>query len=44
MVGDEDYATATTDSVSGLLDAIERNAAMVAEIVASGELREPEPE
>lgn len=44
MVGDEDYAAATTESVSGLLDAIERHAAMVAEIVASGELREPEPE
>lgn len=44
MVGDEEYAAATTASVSGLLDAIERNAATVAEIVGSGELREPEPE
>lgn len=44
MVGDEDYATTTTASVSGMLDAIERNAAMVSEIVGSGELREPEAE
>lgn len=44
MVGDEDYAAATTESVSGLLDAIERNAAMVSEVVGSGELREPEAE
>ena len=44
MVGDEEYAAATTTSVSGLLDGIERNVAMVSEIVGSGELREPEPE
>jgi methenyltetrahydrofolate cyclohydrolase len=44
MVGDEEYAAATTESVSGLLDSIERNAAMVSEIVGAGELREPEPE
>jgi glutamate formiminotransferase/formiminotetrahydrofolate cyclodeaminase len=44
MVGDEEYATPTTESVSGLLDSIERNAAMVSEIVGGGELREPEAE
>ena len=44
MVGDEEYATHTTESVSGLLDSIERNAALVSEIVGGGELREPEPE
>jgi glutamate formiminotransferase/formiminotetrahydrofolate cyclodeaminase len=44
MVGDEEYATHTTESVSGLLDSIERNAAVVSEIVGGGELREPEPE
>jgi formiminotetrahydrofolate cyclodeaminase len=44
MVADEDYAAATTESVSGLLDTIERNAALVTEIVGSGELREPEQE
>lgn len=44
MVGDEDYAAASTASLSGMLDAIERNAAMVTEIVGGGELREPEPE
>jgi formiminotetrahydrofolate cyclodeaminase len=44
MVGDEDYAAATTESVSSLLESIERNAAMVAEIVGGGELREPEQE
>ena len=44
MVGDEGYATHTTESVSGLLDSIERNAALVSEIVGGGELREPEPE
>jgi hypothetical protein len=32
------------ESVSGLLDSIERNAAIVSEIVRGGELREPEPE
>jgi formiminotetrahydrofolate cyclodeaminase len=44
MVGDEEYAGATTESVSGLLDTIERNAALVTEFVGSGELREPEQE
>ena len=44
MVGDEEYAATTTASVSGLLEGIERNAAMVSEIVLGGELREPEPE
>jgi formiminotetrahydrofolate cyclodeaminase len=44
MVGDEEYSAATTQQVRGLLDAIERNAAMVSEIVGSGELREPEAE
>jgi formiminotetrahydrofolate cyclodeaminase len=44
MVGDEEYSAATTESVSGLLDSIERNAAIVSEIVGGGELREPEPE
>jgi formiminotetrahydrofolate cyclodeaminase len=44
MVADEDYAAATTESLAGLLDAIERNAAIVAEIVGGGGLREPEPE
>lgn len=44
MVGDEEYAAATTESISGLLDSIERNAATVSEIVGAGELREPEPE
>jgi formiminotetrahydrofolate cyclodeaminase len=44
MVGDEEYSATTTESVSGLLDSIERNAAIVSEIVRGGELREPEPE
>jgi len=44
MVGDEEYAAQTTTSVSGLLDSIEHNAAMVSEIVGGGELREPETE
>jgi methenyltetrahydrofolate cyclohydrolase len=44
MVGDEEYAAATTATVEGQLNRIERNAAMVSEIVGSGELREPEPE
>jgi formiminotetrahydrofolate cyclodeaminase len=44
MVGDEDYAVATTRTVEGLLDGIERNASLVTEIVRRGELREPEPE
>ena len=44
MVGDEDYATATTATVEALLDQVERNAALVSEIVGGGGLREPEPE
>jgi formiminotetrahydrofolate cyclodeaminase len=44
MVGDEEYATNTTATVEGQLNRIERNAAMVSEIVGSGGLREPEPE
>jgi formiminotetrahydrofolate cyclodeaminase len=44
MVGDEDYAVATTRAVERLLDGIERNASLVNEVVRSGELREPEPE
>lgn len=44
MVGDEDYAATTTGSLADLLDTIERDAAIVAEIVGGGELREPEPE
>ncbi len=44
MVNDEDYASATTVTVEGLLDGIERNAALVMEIVRGGGLRDPEPE
>ncbi|HUP83735.1 MAG TPA: cyclodeaminase/cyclohydrolase family protein [Candidatus Limnocylindria bacterium] len=44
MVGDEEYAVRTTASVGGMLDRIERNAAMVSEIVLGGGLRDPEPE
>ena len=44
MVGDEDYAAATIQAVEGLLDGIERNAALVTEIVRGGGLLEPEPE
>jgi formiminotetrahydrofolate cyclodeaminase len=44
MVGDEGYATTTTETLLGRLEHIERNAATVAEIVGGGELREPEPE
>lgn len=44
MVGDEDYAAATIQAVEGLLDGIERDAALVTEIVRGGGLREPEPE
>jgi methenyltetrahydrofolate cyclohydrolase len=44
MVGDEDYAAAATSTVEGQLNRIERNAAMVTEIVGSGGLRDPEPE
>ena len=44
MVGDEDYAAQTTETLDGMLDGIERNVALVAEIVGRGGLREPEPE
>jgi formiminotetrahydrofolate cyclodeaminase len=44
MVGDEDYAATTTQSLDGLLEGIERDAALVAEVVGAGSLREPEPE
>lgn len=44
MVGDEDYAATTTARVGAMLDDIERNAAMVSEIVGGGELRDPEAE
>jgi formiminotetrahydrofolate cyclodeaminase len=44
MVGDEEYAAATTATIEGQLNTIERNAAMVSEIVGGGGLREPEPE
>ena len=44
MVGDEDYAATTTATVEGQLNRIERNAALVSEIVGGGELREPEAE
>ena len=44
MVGDEHYAGAATAAVDGMLDSIERAAAIVAEIVGGGGLREPEPE
>jgi formiminotetrahydrofolate cyclodeaminase len=44
MVGDEDYAAATIQAVEGLLDGIERDAALVTEIVRGGGLLEPEPE
>jgi formiminotetrahydrofolate cyclodeaminase len=44
MVGDEDYAATATTTIEGLLDGIERDAALVAEIVAGGGLREPESE
>lgn len=44
MVGDEDYAARTTATIEGLLNGIDRNAAVVAEIVGGGGLREPEPE
>ena len=44
MVGDEGYAATTTAIVHELLDGIERSAALVAEIVAGGGLREPESE
>ena len=44
MVGDEGYAATTTETLQGMLEAIERNAATVAEICGGGALREPEPE
>ena len=44
MVGDEEYAAATTERVEGMLQEIERNAAQVSEIVGGGGLREPEAE
>ena len=44
MVGDEDYSVATTATIEGLLNRIERNAALVSEIVGGGGLREPESE
>ena len=44
MVGDERYAATTTATLDGMLDAIDRTAAIVSEIVGSGTLREPESE
>jgi formiminotetrahydrofolate cyclodeaminase len=44
MVGDEAYAATTTETLEGMLDGIERNAALVAELVGGGGLREPESE
>jgi glutamate formiminotransferase/formiminotetrahydrofolate cyclodeaminase len=44
MVGDEGYATTTTQTLQGMLERIERNAETVAEIVGGGGLREPESE
>ncbi len=44
MVSDEAYAATTTATIDGLLDGIERNAALVSEIVGGGGLREPESE
>lgn len=44
MVGDEAYAATTTGTIARLLAGIERNAALVAEIVGGGGLREPESE
>jgi formiminotetrahydrofolate cyclodeaminase len=44
MVGDEDYAAKTTQSLEGLLSGIERNAALVAQTVLGGGLRDPEQE
>ncbi|MEO8625413.1 MAG: cyclodeaminase/cyclohydrolase family protein [Chloroflexota bacterium] len=44
MVGDEAYAATTTGMIAGLLENIGRNAALVAEIVGGGGLREPESE
>jgi formiminotetrahydrofolate cyclodeaminase len=44
MVGDEEYAAATTARLQGLLGAIDRTVSTAAEIVVGGALREPEPE
>jgi formiminotetrahydrofolate cyclodeaminase len=44
MVDNEAYAAATTATIDGLLDGIERSAAQVSEIVGGGGLREPEQE
>ena len=44
MVGDEGFAAATTETLQGILEAIDRNVATVAEIVRGGALREPESE
>jgi glutamate formiminotransferase/formiminotetrahydrofolate cyclodeaminase len=43
MVGDDSYAGGVTAELSGLLSDIDRTLGSVSELVASGELRDPEP-
>jgi formiminotetrahydrofolate cyclodeaminase len=42
MVGDESYAGGVTAELNGLLSDIDRTLANVSELVAGGELRDPE--
>ncbi|MEP7157872.1 MAG: cyclodeaminase/cyclohydrolase family protein [Chloroflexota bacterium] len=44
MVGDEGFAGASTATLDGALNSIDRAVAQVSELIGSGELREPESE
>lgn len=44
MVGDESYSGATTATLYGLLDQLDRMVANITQVVGSGALREPESE